>query len=42
LNNALAVYKGSTTLANLFNVSTLDADLAKDFAGNSTWVAECK
>ena len=42
LNNAMAVYKGTTTLANLFNASTLDSDLEKDFAGNSTWVAECQ
>jgi hypothetical protein len=42
LNNALAVYNGTLSLGSLFNATTLDTTLAKDFAGNSAWVAECK
>jgi hypothetical protein len=42
LNNALAVYNGTLSLGSLFNATTLDSTLAKDFAGNSAWVAECK
>jgi len=42
LKNALAVYKGTTSLSSLFNVSALDTTLQNAFAGNSAWAAECK
>ena len=42
LANALAVYRGTTTLDNLFNVSALDTLLANVLSGNSAWAAESK
>ena len=42
LANALAVYRGTTTLDNLFNVPALDTLLANVLSRNSAWAAESK